>query len=84
MNTSFEHANIEDAVTELISDKMRAFCDFLAAHWGMTPEDAGQMTTPCVDPIEFSNGHNYAMKSTRDALEFWLDEGQYAYGRQET
>ena len=84
MTASFEHAHIEEAVTALISDKMRAFCDFLAAHWGMTPDEASHLTTPCVDPVEFSNGYNFALKSTRDALEFWLDEGQYAYGRQET
>ena len=84
MTASFEHAHIEAAVTEMIHEKMRAFCDFLSAHWGMTPDDAGALTTPCVDPVEFSNGYNFALKSTRDALEFWLDEGQYAYGRQET
>jgi hypothetical protein len=70
--------SLNNKMSELIVDGFHDFAAFCAENWTMTEAEAECLTVPTDAPSEYARGYTDAMKiGLPDAMELWLEEGQY-------
>lgn len=69
-----DNYDVAARLQETFEEAVKAFADWAAKNWTMTPQEAATLTEPSAAPAEYARGYTDAMSSIPDAVSLWLDE----------
>lgn len=69
-----DNFNFATESTDLLERALKAFAEWAAENWTMTPAEAETLTEPTPAPSEYARGYNDAMKAIPDAVSIWMEE----------
>lgn len=69
-----DNYDVAARLQETFEEAIKAFADWAAQNWTMTPQEAETLSEPSTAPAEYARGYTDAMRAIPDAVSLWLEE----------